>query len=141
MRKTFVLFLLLTSNVLFGQAFPFGITFGKVYIGTYDVTAKRTTAIKPADGIHYVSIDFDGQSQLNAKFFNRGKIVDSVQLSIVQAEQTPLNGIVEYKYVSSEGQIVFMRYNRVGVPGIIEVSIFSPELSNFVYIKNTSNVE
>lgn len=121
----------------FSQSFPFEISFGKLYAGEYDPTGHKSTSIALSKEYHYVSVSFNGYDRLKCDFYSRGKVVDTLTLSMFRLDEQRGVDFVEYKYMATPGNVVvFLRYSLYNTPGIIEVSIFENTLTNFIYIKD-----
>lgn len=135
--RSLLFFCIFLPTIAFSQSFPFDISFGKLYVGVYDTTGHKSTAIVSSKEYHYVSVSFNGYDNLRCDFYNRGKVVDTLALTMHRIDEARGADFAEYKYIANPGNVVvFLRYSLYGVPGIIEVSIFENTLTNFIYIKD-----
>lgn len=119
------------------QSFPFDISFGKLYVGVYDTSGHNSTSITVSKEYHYVSASFNGLDRLWCDFYNRGRLVDTLTLTMYRLEESRGVDFVEYKYMANPGNVlVFLRYSLYNIPGVITISIFENTLTNFIYIRD-----
>jgi uncharacterized radical SAM superfamily protein len=132
--KRISIFLLITLGTLkaFGQPDPFKVTFTKMYLGDYDPVAHAALRITPAP-IDFVDVDFDGQNI--TMIYTKNHNSDTLVLILTLLDTQPGDDFVEYKYSDDDGYILFLRYARYNIPGIIELSLFHPNMKKFFYIK------